>query len=548
VDRLHLRAVVLLLSALGCVNLTPPAELRARRDAQVDMAPAPDARPNDANVGAPDVEPDADQDVSSDIDPNDGGGEVAGEDASDPEGELGNGRPCTSASGCQSGFCVDGVCCANACTTGCHSCAVKGREGTCAPVAAGEDPRNECPEESAASCQRDGTCNGAGACRLHVSGTTCAPAGCSDAIERAASTCNGTGTCKPGATHSCSPGVCQGNSCGTACVSDGECLTGFFCESSVCRPKRGNGLACTTAAQCMSGVCADGVCCATACTAGCVACNLAGTVGVCTPVPAGVDPGNDCVSELQTTCGRTGACDGKGGCQLYGAGSICSAASCAGATETLAGTCDGAGACLPGAARDCGAFVCSGAACATSCTTAAQCRAGYACVGNTCVSSSPPDAGSPDAPPANQLLLDNFSDSNQSRNTFGGAVSWINQTVSTVNGELKMVWKGSGDYQDFIEVFRSDWCDFNLTAYNKVRFRMRASAPNRKVEVLFAIGNGRCDAGGSKLISTITPTTTMTTYEVDIRAVARDKIISFEFVPLTLDSTAYFVDDIVFVP
>jgi hypothetical protein len=65
------------------------------------------------------------------------------------------------------------------------------------------------------------------------------------------------------------------------------------------------GAACDSAVQCESGACVDGVCCQTACSGTCQACNLPGTEGVCTPVPAGEPrPG---------TCER---CDGDGGCEL----------------------------------------------------------------------------------------------------------------------------------------------------------------------------------------------------------------------------------------
>jgi hypothetical protein len=66
---------------------------------------------------------------------------------------LPDGRPCTDAATCASGLCVDGVCCASACDGLCEACdgAV---DGTCAPIASGSDPDNECPL----------ACDGAGAC------------------------------------------------------------------------------------------------------------------------------------------------------------------------------------------------------------------------------------------------------------------------------------------------------------------------------------------------------------------------------------------------
>jgi hypothetical protein len=68
-----------------------------------------------------------------------------------------------------------------------------------------------------------------------------------------------------------------------------------------------NGEACTagTAGLCKTGNCVDGVCCDTACGTTCKACNVAGSVGTCTNILAGQDPGNEC----------TNACDGSGACQ-----------------------------------------------------------------------------------------------------------------------------------------------------------------------------------------------------------------------------------------
>ena len=61
--------------------------------------------------------------------------------------ELPEGDPCSGNSACGSGFCVDGVCCADACAGLCLACSAAktgGANGTCAPVAAGTDPDTEC--------------------------------------------------------------------------------------------------------------------------------------------------------------------------------------------------------------------------------------------------------------------------------------------------------------------------------------------------------------------------------------------------------------------
>src|SRR5207237_4199456 len=63
------------------------------------------------------------------------------------------------------------------------------------------------------------------------------------------------------------------------------------------------GLGCTSNSQCASGFCSLGVCCDTACTGTCGACNLAGHLGTCSPKANG------------TVCrAQNGACDAAETC------------------------------------------------------------------------------------------------------------------------------------------------------------------------------------------------------------------------------------------
>lgn len=77
-----------------------------------------------------------------------------------------NGKTCgTSNDNCTSGFCVDGLCCVEACDGACQSCGIPGSEGTCDVIPKySEDP----VFGAGMSCKEaDGkTCNGAGACSL----------------------------------------------------------------------------------------------------------------------------------------------------------------------------------------------------------------------------------------------------------------------------------------------------------------------------------------------------------------------------------------------
>ena len=93
---------------------------------------------------------------------------------------------------------------------------------------------------------------------------------------------------------------------------------------------------CTQPAACLSGVCSDGVCCATACGGACLSCNLPGSVGLCAVAPAGQDPRLDCPAQGPETCGRAGACDGNGACRRHPDGTICATGrACSG------GSCEG---------------------------------------------------------------------------------------------------------------------------------------------------------------------------------------------------------------
>jgi hypothetical protein len=384
-------ALSMALGLLGCVNLSRP---------QVGLldGPPPDTVTHpDADGGAGDV-PEGDTDPASDTTPDpdaDGDAVPPGPDAdidgpdqpvdTGPEAmPLVNGRPCSAAGQCESGQCVDGVCCESACGD-CRACNATGSEGRCTMVAAGEDPGNDCPQDPVAMCQRDGTCNGAGACRLYTAGTECAAGRCMTTTEFAASTCDGAGMCKAGASRTCpGGGTCMGSSCGSSCTVDANCQTGFFCDQSICRAKRARGAACTGPAQCASNFCADGICCATACTETCHSCNVASAVGTCTPVPAGQDPRNVCPADPAASCARDGTCNGAGACRFYAAGSTCGASTCTGTSETPASTCNGLGTCMATTSRDCGAYACGATACATTCSSGAQCNAGYTCPGTTC--------------------------------------------------------------------------------------------------------------------------------------------------------------------
>jgi hypothetical protein len=91
------------------------------------------------------------------------------------------GKMCGDASDCESHFCVDGVCCNDACEGSCQACNDASTPGTCGNVAQGT--------LDAACASPNTTCNATGLCKL--------PGGvsCGMGSECASGSCNGSGTC-----------------------------------------------------------------------------------------------------------------------------------------------------------------------------------------------------------------------------------------------------------------------------------------------------------------------------------------------------------------
>ena len=323
------------------------------------------------------------RDISSERSGGSGGSRGPGGRAANPTGSQ-NGRPCQHDSDCRSDSCVDGLCCDSDCEGACLACDQSGSPGKCVPVAAGQDPDEECEEAPMDTCGQDGVCDGKGACRKYAAGTMCALGGCAEATQREGSTCDGAGTCKPGPTRSCAPAVCVGETCGDPCTGHADCPTGFFCDDTTCRSKLANAEKCTVNEQCGSGFCVDGVCCATECADTCYACDQAGSEGTCTAIADGHDPKNDCPIEAAITCGRFGGCNGRGACRFHTAGTPCGPASCEGFTSFGAKSCDGMGTCKTGPATDCEPYICNGPICWNACANDEQCKSGFRCNINRC--------------------------------------------------------------------------------------------------------------------------------------------------------------------
>ncbi len=237
-----------------------------------------------------------------------------------------NGAACTSAGICSSGRCVDGVCCNAACTGACESCN-------------GSAP---------------GTCTG-------LTGAPHAGRGC-------------------GAYATCSAG-----SCTTTCSTDNACASTHHCVGGACALRKDVGLACAAARECLTGVCADGRCCDQACNGQCEACDVTGKQGTCWPAlgrPHGTR--TSCGGAADAICGNV--CDGsdRAACHIALQTVACGTNACGTGLETHASFCNGSGACGD-LAKTCGAYACGATACKTTCSTSADCAAGFGCKAAACV-------------------------------------------------------------------------------------------------------------------------------------------------------------------
>src|SRR4029079_8453917 len=297
------------------------------------------------------------------------------------------GETCTVADDCGSNFCVEGVCCNQACGAACFTCKNPGSEGSCLPALPGTDPGDQCATEAAASCGTTGVCDGTGACARYSgnAGVVCAMESCTGFMRTTTGTCDSSGGCSGAMTVPCTPvrrGE-DGKTCRTNCMTAADCLSPNTCVGGSCG-KKPPGASCGADAECNSMFCAQGKCCSTACTGGCKSCAVAGSEGTCRNVPDGQDPLGQCADEGVSTCGLDGQCNGMGACRKYAVNMVCGSDSCSAGAEHLAGRCDSAGTCVAGMLPSCSPYVCGATNCKTSCASNADCVTGFSCVGSVC--------------------------------------------------------------------------------------------------------------------------------------------------------------------
>jgi len=256
-------------------------------------------------------------------------------------GPIGNGLPCRDALQCQSGFCVDGVCCNAPCTEQCMACDLTASLGTCAQVTAGppHGGRGTCAGAGTA-CGGQCTAASATACSYPGAETVCRSATCTNGAASASQTtaagCDGAGSCGAGLTTACGVYMCAaGAVCAMTCAGDFDCAAGYICQGGACQAKGAAAAPCSSTSQCAAGLtCKDGVCCESACADACRACNLAGQAGHCAVVASADDP-DSCPPDTRT-------CDASGACKLKGQQACTAAADCGGgACTTLFPDADG---------------------------------------------------------------------------------------------------------------------------------------------------------------------------------------------------------------
>ncbi|HEX3852811.1 MAG TPA: MYXO-CTERM sorting domain-containing protein, partial [Polyangiaceae bacterium] len=312
---------------------------------------------------------------------------------------IGAGQNCKTDSECpiSNNHCVDGVCCDTTCTGQCEACNTTGKIGTCVgvkgdPIA----PRMKC---AADGTKCDGFCDPSNrtACQFPNKAMSCRDASC-DATSNGAvaeSFCTGKGSCALTKTVDCDPYACSGTACAGNCTADAQCAKDAYCQTGKCTPKGKAAAVCTTDKQCGSGHCADGVCCDTACTGQCEACNNVpgADAGTCSPVTGAPLGEKTACAANDAACG--GTCDGKNRltCNYPAQGAVCRDGACTDGKATVTGYCDGHGACpatqIVTCAKGCEGTVCSGDECALD----SDCKdPGKYCAAGACTPKAAPGA------------------------------------------------------------------------------------------------------------------------------------------------------------
>jgi hypothetical protein len=152
------------------------------------------------------------------------------------------GASCTVGATCGSGVCIDGVCCDRACDGVCEACDAAGSRGHCQPIAGRpHGTRAGCPSEGAGVC-RAHLCDGATAASCAAwagADVPCRDASCTDGVAVEAAGCDAAGACGALKKTPCAGYRCDdaGLACRTTCATDAQCADGYACTAGACKPK-----------------------------------------------------------------------------------------------------------------------------------------------------------------------------------------------------------------------------------------------------------------------------------------------------------------------
>lgn len=304
------------------------------------------------------------------------------------------GEKCARDGQCQSGFCTDGVCCDGRCDGQCEAC---GKTGKCEAVTGKPaGTRKSCFGLEGEACT--GLCDGKSraACAYPSVDTSCRDASCTAGTATIAAHCTGGGFCGNEQTVTCKNG-CEGTICaGDACQLSTDCKSGERCLAGMCVPQGNNGDTCSTAGDCGSGFCVDGVCCDKACDGQCEACDNAGKAGTCSATMGAPHGARAQCNGDGSAC--TGQCDGKtrDACD-YPTDVSCGTGSCtpgeggAEAVATVEPLCNGSGRCPAPREQACGAAGCDAKQkqCAGECADGSACPQGQYCSAGVCIAQQP---------------------------------------------------------------------------------------------------------------------------------------------------------------
>jgi hypothetical protein len=149
----------------------------------------------------------------------------------------GLGASCNSAEQCESGFCVDGVCCNAPCEGQCEACAEARAEGSCIPVSGAPRGAREACDDGGGEICLGRSCDGSvtDACVAYPDErTVCRDPACQDGQAQPESHCDGQGMCPALEQAECGNYACGAKACLTECRSDVDCVGGSYCDGKRC--------------------------------------------------------------------------------------------------------------------------------------------------------------------------------------------------------------------------------------------------------------------------------------------------------------------------